>query len=333
MRAASASRSLACDACRRRKIRCDRTHPCEKCIEACLACTYHAVPQRKGPKGRTAPVLTSLRNTFVSSAPQGGQASAPAPAAASTAPGVTTTLAATSGMNPVQVQAPSPSLNPMMVGVANPIGCETPVMMPQLPDHSMNSPVGEQIPLIWGDMPSPSPLPPPPPAMHRRVPSSVLLAHVDVFLKNLYPIMPVFDVNSVLLDCANPETLLPQRYAYLVGLCVATHYQLNLGCNHDLIQPGTPVSSGEELFAETMQTLRGFDQLEGANMDTVMTSFFLFMVYGNQNKQDHAWHYLSQSISFAVMLGLDREEAYATMHLLDAEMGRRIYWMLFVTER
>ena len=218
----------------------------------------------------------------------------------------------------------------------NPIGCDTPVIMSQPGgQHAMtSSPAGDQIPLIWGDMSPPSPLPPPPSApAHRRVPSSVLLAHVDVFLKHLYPIMPVFEVNSVLLDCANPENLLPRRYAYLVGLCAATHYQLNLSCNHELVPAGTPVRSGEELHAETMRTLREFDPLEGVNMDTLMTSFFLFMVHGNQDKQGHAWHYLSQSIAFAVMLGLDKEEAYATMHPLEADMGRRIYWMLFVTER
>ena len=31
----------ACDACRRRKVKCDRTHPCLKCRVGLLRCTYH----------------------------------------------------------------------------------------------------------------------------------------------------------------------------------------------------------------------------------------------------------------------------------------------------
>lgn len=42
----------ACDACRRRKIKCIRTgtQPCEKCTSAGLACLFNAIPQRKGPR-------------------------------------------------------------------------------------------------------------------------------------------------------------------------------------------------------------------------------------------------------------------------------------------
>ncbi|KAL1955925.1 hypothetical protein VTO42DRAFT_7998 [Malbranchea cinnamomea] len=335
------ARPLACDPCRKRKVRCDRRHPCQKCVEACLTCTYHAVPQRKGPKGRTAPVLTALRNE-----------SAAAAAAATVAVATTGQTQAQRQASPADLSGMNP--NPMMAAAPGPaIGCEAggtapvPSMMPQQPPaghhqssvnhhhhhpppHPSSSTTGpEQMPMLWGDM-SP-PLPPPP--VHRRVPSSVLLAHVDVYMKHLFPIMPVFELNSLLLDCANPETLHPSRYAYLVGLCAATHYQLNLACNHELIPSGTPVTRGEDLLAELLCVLREFDPLEDPNTDTLMTSFFLFMVYGNQNKERYAWHYLSQSIAYAVMLGLDQEQTYATMHHAQAELCRRIYWMLFVTER
>ncbi|KAM5353373.1 hypothetical protein ACJ41O_000023 [Fusarium nematophilum] len=37
---ASATEKLACDRCRRRKIKCDRVHPCAHCVKARLQCTY-----------------------------------------------------------------------------------------------------------------------------------------------------------------------------------------------------------------------------------------------------------------------------------------------------
>jgi hypothetical protein len=53
----------ACDACHRRKVKCDGINPCRNCASAQLACTYHAIPQKKGPKGSRAKVISELRET------------------------------------------------------------------------------------------------------------------------------------------------------------------------------------------------------------------------------------------------------------------------------
>lgn len=51
----------ACDACHRRKVKCDGINPCRNCNTASLNCTYNAVPQKKGPKGSRAKVISALR--------------------------------------------------------------------------------------------------------------------------------------------------------------------------------------------------------------------------------------------------------------------------------
>jgi hypothetical protein len=53
----------ACDACHRRKVRCSGGLPCRNCSQATLSCTYNAVPQKKGPKGSRAKVISELRET------------------------------------------------------------------------------------------------------------------------------------------------------------------------------------------------------------------------------------------------------------------------------
>lgn len=55
----------ACDSCHRRKVKCigEGTSPCKNCVSAGLACTYNAIPQKKGPKGSRAKVLSELRET------------------------------------------------------------------------------------------------------------------------------------------------------------------------------------------------------------------------------------------------------------------------------
>ncbi|KOS22522.1 putative sucrose utilization protein SUC1 [Escovopsis weberi] len=53
----------ACDACHRRKVKCDGINPCRNCSSAQLSCTFNAIPQKKGPKGSRAKVISELRET------------------------------------------------------------------------------------------------------------------------------------------------------------------------------------------------------------------------------------------------------------------------------
>ncbi|KAK5211376.1 hypothetical protein LTR41_002836 [Exophiala xenobiotica] len=53
----------ACDACHRRKVRCSGEQPCTNCGSTNLQCTYLAVPQKKGPKGSRAKVISEIRHT------------------------------------------------------------------------------------------------------------------------------------------------------------------------------------------------------------------------------------------------------------------------------
>jgi hypothetical protein len=145
--------------------------------------------------------------------------------------------------------------------------------------------------------------------------------------------MPVFDSNQVVEDCARVETLSPPRYAFLLALCAATHLQLNLDARQDESGLAHAIDHGDVLVAEALRTLREFDPIELLQIDTVLSSFFLFCAYGNMDQQNHAWHYLSQSISYAYALNLHREHAYASLPHAEAERRRRVFWLLFITER
>lgn len=52
----------ACDACHRRKVRCSGGQPCNNCGQVNLQCTYLSIPQKKGPKGSRAKVLSEIRD-------------------------------------------------------------------------------------------------------------------------------------------------------------------------------------------------------------------------------------------------------------------------------
>lgn len=55
--------TTACDACRRRKVKCDTQQPCARCQSAGLVCRTTSVPRKKGRQGATATVLQELRKS------------------------------------------------------------------------------------------------------------------------------------------------------------------------------------------------------------------------------------------------------------------------------
>ncbi|KAL1977620.1 hypothetical protein VTN31DRAFT_479 [Thermomyces dupontii] len=235
---------------------------------------------------------------------------------------------------------PKAPLHPLAARVSMPTGepasgaltQETQLNPPSAPPSSSSS--------LFGSQPSPESLEllhEPHPHQRsrpfpRRLSSLVLLAHVHVYLKYLYPIMPVIRPDEVLRDSEQPEKLSPQRYAFMAALCAATHVQLRLdGTNQG--DEGSSNLSGEDLLMEAVAARRECDPAENASIESLLTSFFLFATYGNLDRQDQAWFYLSQAIAMAHTLGLHREATYARLDPAEAEEQRKVFWLLFVTER
>jgi hypothetical protein len=154
-------------------------------------------------------------------------------------------------------------------------------------------------------------------------------------MKYLYPIMPVIRPDQIIDDCNHPETLSPQRYAFIAALCAATHFQLNLDGQSDAQAAtlGCCVMAGEEVLGEAIAARKEFDMFVNPNLDTLLTSFFLFASYGHLDHQDHAYFYLSQCTAIVHTLGLHRESTYSLFEPADAEERRRVFWLLFITER
>lgn len=170
--------------------------------------------------------------------------------------------------------------------------------------------------------------------------SVALAAHVQVFMKHLFPIMPVVNDRELLTDSLRLDELSPSRYAFLLSLCAATRIQLKLdnaeeydetsvGINTSLDSPLT----GEALLTAAEQARLQFNVVDDLSLDTLLTSFFLFAGYGNLEKHTHAWFYLNQAISLALSIGLHSESAYSNLEESEREIRRRIFWLLFVTER
>ncbi|KAJ5158364.1 transcriptional regulator family: Fungal Specific TF [Penicillium coprophilum] len=222
----SVQKHPACDNCRRRKVRCNREQPCGKCREVSLNCRYTSVARRKGPKGRTAPVLSALLSSTESS----------------------------------PLESTPTNTNDATIF---PVSFLEDQLLPSMPEYGsidLNT-IGLAREITTS------------PVVQQRMPPVLLQAHVKIFLKHLFPIMPVLDADSVTLDSLHPETLSSRRYALLLALCAATHLQLNLDKSDG--SPFEEVSPcGQSLIDQALRSLQEFDPLDVPHVDSVLTSFF-----------------------------------------------------------
>ncbi|KAA8648812.1 putative C6 transcription factor (AmyR) [Aspergillus tanneri] len=314
----------ACDNCRRRKIKCSRELPCDKCQRLLLSCSYSDVLRRKGPKFRTLYPLAPI-HPLVSRRGEERRCH--------------------SQKHPLDSEWLSESGTYALPGSGSPVSpftaADNQYIPSELSDSCTRLPPPELVSspdstnslsdsLIGAIFPS-----------ARRLSAPVLLAHVNVFLKYLFPIMPVVQKEKLHQDCHQPQHLSSRRYAFLASLCAVTHIQLKLdgatsASNPSHLQAGVDgrsVMSGEELLAEAVRARKDVDLVDEMSVESLLTSFFLFAAYGNLDKQDHAWFYLCQATSMVFTLGLHRESTYSDLSVEEAEERRRIFWLLFITER
>ncbi|RAL16099.1 putative C6 transcription factor (AmyR) [Aspergillus homomorphus CBS 101889] len=318
------SSKQACDNCRRRKIKCSRELPCDKCQRLLLSCSYSDVLRRKGPKFRTIYPLAPI-HPLVSRQQSGSFHQHPQqypPEKQWTADTVVYPLAR------------SPTSPPFTLTDSQYLSQDVLEPFTQLPPPELVSSPDSTNSLSDSTIGTIRPY-------KGRLSAPLLLAHVNVYLKYLFPIMPVVRKQELQRDCHQPELLSSQRYAFLASLCAATHIQLKLDGSSPVPDPsylttgsdGHSCMSGEELLAEAVRARKECDVVEDLTIDSLLTSFFLFASYGNLDRQDHAWFYLCQATSMIFTLGLNRESTYAELSVEEAEERRRVFWLLFVTER
>jgi hypothetical protein len=177
-------------------------------------------------------------------------------------------------------------------------------------------------------------------ARETRQLSLSMVAHIQAFLRHMFPIMPVVDGEELLADAVRLDELTPSRYALIVSLCAATRVQLGLDKIEDRTGnlpgvdiPSTPEVTGEMLLSMAEMSLSQYSIIDDYSLDSILTSFFLFAGYGNLDNARRAWFYLNQSITLAQALSLTSEEGYCGLLASEREVRRRIFWLLFVTER
>jgi hypothetical protein len=176
---------------------------------------------------------------------------------------------------------------------------------------------------------------------------SPFLPYIEIFFERLYPVFPVLDKECVMkfLRSEGSEEPVPTGfYPFLFALSAAVTVQLNtsdieasqpsLVGNLPNVARAPPQTPSAQFFVtQCLQMRQTQDFIEEANEWTILTSFFLFSYYGNLDQGCSAWYYLREAIGFAQALGLDEAESYGGMDSRTAQRRRRLFWLLFISER
>jgi hypothetical protein len=252
----------ACDACHRRKVKCDGINPCRNCSSAQLTCTYNAIPQKKGPKGSRAKVISELRET----------------------------QRATSLSAKVQSRL-----------------------------SGINSP-----PCIPSLQPNPG-----------LLSSELAKESIEFFFANMYPIMPILNRQRLEQQALYQDQSL-DTYCLLTSLCAFMLLQPGMvmpGGDPLFEHPGASITSSALLMEEAIRVRKGYDYTESPSLNTLCTSYFLYGCYYALEMHDKAWFHLREATTLAHMIGMTQEEKYLQFDNVDSSRRRRLYWLLFVTER
>ncbi|KAI9788301.1 MAG: hypothetical protein M1816_006987 [Peltula sp. TS41687] len=254
----------ACDACHRRKVRCDGKMPCRHCTQASLICTFDAIPKKKGPRGNQARVISEIRD---------------AQQRANLALKLRDSYDGSDGLSTRSAWAPTPGL-----------------LSRELVDACTNFFFDHMYPTM--------------PILHRE-------RFYQTHVRNMG-----FSLESYCLVCALCAFMMIQPGMILPGVGTS---------GAEVIQDGTPM--GRTLLEEALRVRKGYDYVESLSAAPVITSFFLFGSHFCLDKHKVAWFHLREATTLAQILDMHVEDTYHTGDMVECIRRRRLYWLLFVTER
>ena len=259
----------ACDGCHRRKVRCSGGQPCRNCEQAALHCTYNAIPQKKGPKGSRAKVISELRDT--------------------------------QRQSDLAQKIQSYSLDNSSFDFNSP---------PQSPPYPRDSEL-----------------------LSRQAFDEC----IELFFTNMYPTMPILNRGKLLEGSVADGDRAIETQCLIGSLCAFVMVQPGLtraGSSGPEEEAGqVENASANVLLREVLRLRKGYDYIEAPSVDAVRTSFFLFAIYFNLDKHNTAWYHLREATTLALMLGMQEELTYLTGDMVENMYRRRLYWLVFVTER
>ncbi|KFZ19003.1 hypothetical protein V502_03885 [Pseudogymnoascus sp. VKM F-4520 (FW-2644)] len=167
------------------------------------------------------------------------------------------------------------------------------------------------------------------PILH-RIPLSLLSIALRMYGEWLYGIWPLLKTEHLLQRLENePDN--PEIYALANALAGATLSNLN-----QVIAREAPLEPlvADSFIMESKRLRSTFEYMEPVTLNTTLTSYFLHIYYGRQTSRvQTSTFYIREAITFAQLLGLHIEDTYSRYCVQDKQVMRKLYFLLFMTER
>jgi hypothetical protein len=181
----------------------------------------------------------------------------------------------------------------------------------------------EEPPSIEPSMPGPVPV------LH-RIPLTLLSIALRTYGEKLYGIWPLLNAENLIHQLEDDPNN-PEIYALATALAGATLSNLNEVIVHEsLLEPLV----AESFITESKRVRSTFDYMESITLNTTLTSYFLHIFYGRQpSRTQTAIFYIREAITFAQLFGMHIEDTYSRYLIKDQQVMRKLYFLLFMTER
>jgi hypothetical protein len=146
----------------------------------------------------------------------------------------------------------------------------------------------------------------------------------------MYPVWPVVDVAELLAKLGGTMED-PEACALAFSVCAATGAQLRLAD----FEPGISQRYDTvDRFAMEAERYRAMlDYPENATIACVLIPFFLHNYYSIKHKRFMSTILLRESLTLCELLDLDKEAVYAALPPEEQRYRRKVFWLLFITER
>jgi hypothetical protein len=167
------------------------------------------------------------------------------------------------------------------------------------------------------------------PALH-QIPITILSITLRLYADKLYGIWPLLNAEN-LIQRLESEPNNPEIYALATALSGATLSNLDEVAFHEsVLEP----LQAESFILESRRVRSTFDYMEPVTLNATLTSYFLHIYYGRYPlRAQVAMVYIREAITFAQLLGMHMEETYSRHCVKDQQVMRKLYFLLFMTER
>ena len=159
----------------------------------------------------------------------------------------------------------------------------------------------------------------------------------DFFFTQMYPTMPILYRDQIRQAAAEMSHSM-EAYSLVTAFCAFMLIQPGIVSKTGQVmeEPANSTTNpkmGNILMEESTRMRKGYDYIENPTINTTITSFFLFGCCFGLNKHNKAWLHLREATALAQILGMQDENTYMFDNVVETSRRRRLFWLLFVTER